>query len=78
VKFYHDERMVTNQTYIHEEIKSRLNMGNACCRSVYSSLFSHPLPKQLKIKMYRTVILPVLYYCETLSLTLSEEHRTGC
>jgi hypothetical protein len=25
--------------------------------------------------MYKTIILPVLYVCETWSLTLSEEHR---
>jgi hypothetical protein len=32
--------------------------------------------KNLKIKLYRTVILPgVLYGCETWSLTLREEHR---
>jgi hypothetical protein len=32
--------------------------------------------KKLKIKIYRTVILPVvLYGCETWSLTLREEHR---
>ena len=28
-----------------------------------------------KIKIYRTIILPVLYGCETWSLTLREEHR---
>ena len=34
------------------------------------------LPKNLKIKIYRTIILPVvLYGCETLSLTLREERR---
>jgi hypothetical protein len=27
------------------------------------------------IKIYRTIILPVLYGCETWSLTLKEEHR---
>jgi hypothetical protein len=32
--------------------------------------------KKLKIKIYKTVILPVaLYVCETWSLTLREEHR---
>ena len=32
--------------------------------------------KHLKIKIYRTIILPVvLYGCETWSLTLREEHR---
>ena len=34
------------------------------------------LPKNLKIKIYRTTILPVvLYGCETWSLTLREERR---
>jgi hypothetical protein len=32
--------------------------------------------KKLKIKIYRTVTLPVVMYgCETWSLTLREEHR---
>jgi hypothetical protein len=39
-------------------------------------LSSHLLSKNLKIKMYKTIILPVvLCGCETWSLTLSEEHR---
>jgi len=29
----------------------------------------------VKIKIYRTIILPVLYGCETWSLTLREERR---
>jgi hypothetical protein len=33
------------------------------------------LSKNIKTKMYRTVILPVPYGCETWSLTLREEHR---
>ena len=37
---------------------------------------SRLLSKNLKIKIYRTIILPVvLYGCETWSLTLREEHR---
>ena len=33
------------------------------------------LSKKLKIKICRTIILPVLYGCETWSLTLREERR---
>jgi hypothetical protein len=33
------------------------------------------LSKNIKIKVYRTVNLSVLYGCETWSLTLREEHR---
>jgi hypothetical protein len=34
------------------------------------------MSKNLKIKIYKTVILPVvLYGCETWSLTSKEEHR---
>jgi hypothetical protein len=37
---------------------------------------SRLLSKNLKIGIYRTIILPVvLYGCETWSLTLREEHR---
>jgi hypothetical protein len=39
------------------------------------SVFSSAVEKQ-KIRMYKTIILPVvLYGCETLSLILREEHR---
>jgi len=43
---------------------------------VQNLLSSSLLFKNLKIKIYRTIILPVvLYECETWSLTLKEEHR---
>jgi hypothetical protein len=39
---------------------------------------SHLLSKNVKIKIYKTLILPVvLYGCETWSVTLREEHRLG-
>jgi hypothetical protein len=44
--------------------------------SVQNLLSSRLLSKDLKIKIYRTVILPVvLYGCEAWSLTLREERR---
>ena len=61
---------------IQEEIKSRLKLGNASYYSVQNPLSSSLLSKKLKIKIYRTIILPVvLYGCETWSLTLREERR---
>jgi hypothetical protein len=67
---------VTNQNLIQEEIKRRLNSGNACYHSVQSLLSSRLLAKNLQIGKYKTIILPVfLYGCETWSLTLREEHR---
>jgi hypothetical protein len=67
---------LTDQNSIQEEIKSRLKLGNACCHSVQNLLSSSLLSKNLKIKIYRTIIWPVvLYGCETWSLTLREEHR---
>jgi len=61
---------------IQEEIESRLKLGNACYYSVRNLLSSRLLSKNLKIKIYRTIILPVvLYGCETWSLTLREERR---
>jgi hypothetical protein len=61
---------------IQEEIKRRLNSANACYHSVQKLLSSRLLSKNLKIRIYKTIILPVvLYGCETWSLTLREEHR---
>jgi len=65
-----------NQNSIQEEIKSRLKSGNACYYSAQNLLSSRLLSKNLKIKIYRTIILPVvLYGCETWSLSLREERR---
>jgi hypothetical protein len=66
----------TNQNSIQEEVKSRLELGNACYYSVQNLLSSRLLSKNLKIRIYRTIILPiVLYGCETWSLTLKDERR---
>jgi len=67
---------LTNQNSIAGEIKSRLRSGNACYHSVQNLLSSRLLSKNLKIKIYRTIIFPiVLYGCETWSLTLREERK---
>jgi hypothetical protein len=67
---------LTDQNCVQEEIKSRLNSGNACYHSVQSLKSSRLLSRNVKVKIYKTIILPVvLYGCETWSLTLREEHR---
>jgi hypothetical protein len=67
---------LTNQNSIQAEIKNILKLGNACYYSVQNLLSSRLLSKNLKIKIYRTIILPVvLYGCEAWSLTLREERR---
>jgi len=59
-----------------EDIKNRLRSGNACYHSVQNRLSSRLLSKNLKIKIHRIIILPiVLYGCETWSLTLQEERK---
>jgi len=69
---------LTNQNSIAEEIKSRLRSENACYHSVQNLSSSRLLSKNLKIKIYRTLILPVvLLGCETWSLTLREERKLG-
>jgi hypothetical protein len=61
---------------MQEEIRSRLNSGNACYHSVQSLLSSRLLSRNVKVKIYKTIIPSVvLYGCETWSLTLREEHR---
>jgi hypothetical protein len=61
-----------NQKSIQEEIKSKLKSGNHWVQNLLSSSL---LPKNVKIKMHRTVILPVVCECEKWLLTLREECR---
>jgi len=67
---------LTNQNFIQEKIKGRMKSGNAWCHSVKNLLSSSLLYKNLKIKIHRTIIWPVvLYGCETWLLTLREDCR---
>jgi hypothetical protein len=67
---------VRNRNLIQEEIKRRLNSGNVCYHSVQNLMSSRLPSKHIKIRICKTIILPVvLYGCETWSLTLKEEHR---
>jgi hypothetical protein len=52
--------LVTNLNSIQEEIKCRLKAGNSCYYSVQTLFFSQLLSKNSKIKIYKTIILPVL------------------
>jgi uncharacterized protein (UPF0548 family) len=75
-KFKYLGMTLTNQNDIHDEIKSRLNSGNAYYYSAHKRLLSCHRSRNLKIKIHKTVILPVvLYGCKTWSLTLGEEQR---
>jgi hypothetical protein len=65
-KFKYLGTTLTDQNYIHEQIKSRLNSGTAYCHSIQSCLLS----RNVRVKIYKTIILPVaLCGCETWSLT---------
>jgi hypothetical protein len=67
-KFKYLGTTLTDQNY---EIRSRLNSGNACYHSIQSLLSSRLLSRNVKVKIYKTVIPPVVFYgSETRSLTL--------
>jgi len=52
---------LTNQNYITEEIKNTLKSGNACYHSVQKHLSSRLLSKNLNMKIYGIVFLPVFF-----------------
>jgi hypothetical protein len=67
----------TIENLIHEEIKRRLDCGNACYHSVQNLLSSPLLSGNVKIRINSTINLPlVLYEGETYSVILREEHRS--
>jgi ribosomal protein S2 len=47
-KFRYLGTTLTDQNYMHKEIKSRINSGNACYHSIQSLLSSHLLSRNLK------------------------------
>jgi hypothetical protein len=57
---------LTYQNSIEEEIKSRLKSGKACYNSVRTLLSSSSVFKNLRIKIYRTIIF--LLFCMGLKL----------
>ena len=58
---------LTNQNFVQEEIKSRLKSGNSFYLSVQNLLSCSLVFKNIKIQIYRTIIVTVLYGCETCS-----------
>jgi hypothetical protein len=68
---------VTNQNFIQEEIKRRLNSGNACYHSAHKLLSSCLKSKMVIMTTYQTITSPAsLYGCETWSLILREGIQT--
>jgi hypothetical protein len=58
---------------------SSLNSGNVCSHSVLNLLPSSLLPKHIKIKIHRTISLPVVSYgCGAWCLTLNYNVGCGC
>jgi sorting nexin-29 len=68
--------IVTKENLTQEEIKRSVNSGNACYHSVQNLSSSRLLSANVKIKIYKSIIIRVvLYQRETLSVTLREKHR---
>ena len=53
-----------------------MKSGNTCCYSEHNLFSSSLISKNIKIKIYKIIIVTiVLYGCKTWSLTLREERR---
>jgi hypothetical protein len=66
----------TDQNCMHEEIKRRLNSGKLATIRFTVFLSSRQLYRNVKVKKYKIIILPLVSYgYEIWPLTLREEHR---
>jgi len=56
---------LTNHNSMRDEIRSRIKSGNFCCHSMQKFLSPSLLTKIVKVKIYSTIVLPVVIYgCE--------------
>jgi hypothetical protein len=55
-QFRYSRTTVTNPNFICEEMKRRLNSGNAYYHSVQNLMSSCLLPRNVKIRIYETII----------------------
>jgi len=75
-QFKYFGKTLMNQNSILEEIKRRLRSVNSCYHLVQNLLSSTLPSKNIKVKIQRPIIVPVvLYGCETWLLKLQEECR---
>lgn len=66
--------MITDNNDITKEIKTRINAGNRCLYSLLNIMKSRDVSRKCKIKLYKTLIRPVVTYgCESWTLTQKSE-----
>jgi len=67
---------LTNQNFMHEVIKIRINSVTACYYLAQNPLSYHLPSKNIMIKTYGTIILPIVSYgCKTWFLSVKEQYR---
>jgi hypothetical protein len=57
VKFIYYGMLVADRNFIHQDLNSRIKPGNSHYHVVQNLLYLRLLPKNKKIKIYRTIIL---------------------
>jgi hypothetical protein len=62
VQFKYFGLTAANQTFRQAEIRGKLNSNNTYYHSVQKLLSTSLLSKNAKVRLYRTLILPVVFY----------------
>jgi hypothetical protein len=59
-EFKYPGTTLTDEDCMQKDINRRLSLGNACYHLVQSLLFSRLVPRDLKVKIFKTIILPLV------------------
>jgi hypothetical protein len=68
--------LITNDSYIHDEIKRRISLGNATMAKLTKIMKDSGVSHNTKVKLVQTIVFPaMLYGCESWTLRKADKRK---